>query len=63
LLFEIFVVSLRSKKLNMDSNKKESYERIIEIIERLQYKLDKIDFMFDKILETIGEIKEEIKKK
>ncbi len=47
----------------MDSNKKESYERIIEIIERLQYKLDKIDFMFDKILETIGEIKEEIKKK
>lgn len=63
MLFEIFVVSLRSKKLNMDSNKKESYERIIEIIERLQYKLDKIDFMFDKILETIGEIKEEIKKK
>ena len=47
----------------MDSNKKESYEKIIEIIERLQYKLDKIDFMFDKILETIGEIKEEIKKK
>lgn len=44
-------------------NNKGTYENSIEIIERLQYKLNKIDFMLDKIIEAICDIKEEIKKK
>lgn len=44
-------------------NSKSTYQNSIEIIERLQYKLNKIDFMLDKIMEAICGIKEEIKNK